>query len=435
MVELQDGPSSSPPKRKHQRARPRISPRPRPRPRPRARRKAYWTLEIALYGLLFIVAITAGIVHWLVVLQDDVADVRSPPVWMTEKNSKNSNNSNNNHDDDDRQPLYDILALAGRTHLTESERQSLPTWSQVVVKFGSEPRMIGLETCATFREQVPLPFRHLAPAGMFSTGTNLLADLMQTNCILPPPRNHGGEVPKKGKNMDWQANWGKHQSPRFRLSNYVKEGRNNSQILPMVLVRDPWTWFQSMCKARYSAHWYHIVPLHCPNFIPNHVEYEWFNVTKQALRKYYDNDPWKVDNVWDKANFSLDSPTIPNATSEMETAKFPFPRILIRLEDVVFFPQIVLPALCDCAGGQTVHPLTLQADTSKPGLENIHGKDKTDLIRAMQLHTLTNRTQGMTLEDIAYAKRTLHPGLMQAFGYKDPTATTTAAAATATTMS
>lgn len=134
--------------------------------------------------------------------------------------------------------------------------------------------------------------------------------------------------------MNAKVPWGKHQSARFRLIHNTKLGASisrkndaiksqnngeldhpelppellelNQNVLPVVMVRDPFTWWQSMCRVRYSAHWYHVVPDHCPNFIANDVEKEWFFKKRPEVRKHYDADPWKVDNVMNKANYTLD---------------------------------------------------------------------------------------------------------------------------------
>lgn len=146
-------------------------------------------------------------------------------------------------------PILEILKLAGVSR-RNIDMVALPSWEQVVERLGGEPRIVGLETCQRYRDTVPLKLRQVAPAGMFNTGTNLLQQLLRENCEV------SGR--KQETLVGWQVNWGKHQSPRFRHANYVNARiRNNSNIFPVVMVRDPWTWLQSMCKVRYSAHWFH----------------------------------------------------------------------------------------------------------------------------------------------------------------------------------
>ena len=150
-----------------------------------------------------------------------------------------------------KEQLIQIMKMAD-VNLTEEVLEALSSWEQVVDRFGPEPKILGLETCQAFNAKVPQEKRQLAPAGMFNSGTNLLFQLLQKNCKVHP------QAPGMGRGIDWQVNWGKHQSPRFRFENKIYENRNNAEILPVVIVRDPYTWFQSMCKNRYSAHWYHI---------------------------------------------------------------------------------------------------------------------------------------------------------------------------------
>lgn len=148
-------------------------------------------------------------------------------------------------------PILNILKMA-QVRLAPDDYNALPSWEDVVRRLGEKPRMIGLESCQTYREMVPLKRRQVAPAGMFSTGTNLLHELLRVNCLVSGRKQQGF--------VGWQVDWGKHRSPRFRHINYVygKPGiRNHWDVFPVVMVRDPWTWFQSMCRVRYSAHWFH----------------------------------------------------------------------------------------------------------------------------------------------------------------------------------
>ena len=96
-----------------------------------------------------------------------------------------------------------------------------------------------------------------------------------------------------------------------------------------------------------------------------------------------------------------------------------FPRLMIRMEDLVFFPQVVLTmkTICQCVGG-SMHPLVLRGDTSKKEPSKVHGSNKTDLRAAMISHIYTNRSQGMTFQDIAYASRILQDSaVIHALGY------------------
>jgi hypothetical protein len=193
-----------------------------------------------------------------------------------------------------------------------------------------------------------------------------------------------------------------------------------------------------MCKSRYSAHWFHVVPDHCPNLIPNNIEREWFDERKNIVRRHYKNDPWKVDNVMDKANFTLNSTVVPlrvrykSATLYHKSlihmwkdwynsylqADFPF--LMVRLEDLVYHPRSVLESICDCAGGVLAEHIMLSGDSAITQGDNIHGANRTGLVDAMNKHVRGDRTKGMTPEDIQYAREVLKESPMQLFSYKEP---------------
>ena len=323
----------------------------------------------------------------------------------------------------------------------------LPAWKQVVDRFGDRPRLFGLENCEAYRNKVAPKDRLVGVAGAFNSGTNLMANLMMENCRLPGRKN--GTL-GKASGLLWQVNWGKHQPPRYRLQHKVKEIIDNENILPVVMIRDPFTWLQSMCKRRYSAHWFHVVPkpgsatvlpssYHCPNFIPSHIEKDWYNKSKRFVRQYYGNDPWMVDNVLDKANFTLESTVIPVRVRYKVTNEFhdslvhmwldwyteyfdaTFPRLILRLEDLVFFPRLVLQQICECVGGDLAEKFRLLVNSAKQGSDNVHGTNKTGLLEAMYSHVYVNRTMGMTIEDVIYANAVLQDSvLLETFNYRLP---------------
>lgn len=325
-------------------------------------------------------------------------------------------------------PVIDILRSAN-IDITPELRAQIPSWKEVVERFGNTPKIIGMDTCAAYREKVPRNERIIAPAGTFNSGTNMLFSVLDKNCHV---RRTGSR-----RGVQYQPNWGKHQPPRFRLKNVLNKNINNEFILPIVVVRDPWTWMQSMCKTRYSAHWFHVVPDHCPNFIPNHVESEWFHKTKASVQRHFNKDVWKVDNVLDKANFTLDSKVVPVRVRYKSTVEFhkslahmwldwykeysyaTFPRLMIRLEDVVFRPGEVLKQVCDCVDGKLALNLTMKGDPAKSD-DRVHGKNNTNLVNAMRSHIYSNRTRRMTADDVQFAKQVLKDSIVGEFGYLSP---------------
>jgi hypothetical protein len=134
--------------------------------------------------------------------------------------------------------------------LTPEIVSQLPTWQQVVDRLGPKPKIYGLESCAAFQSTIPPEEAFVAPAGAFNSGTNLMAELLIANCFNPARRKK-----YKTNGVRWQVNWGKHQPPKYRLDQAVYEDKSvqmpNENILPVVTIRDPYMWFQSLCRNRY----------------------------------------------------------------------------------------------------------------------------------------------------------------------------------------
>jgi hypothetical protein len=133
---------------------------------------------------------------------------------------------------------------------------------KVVDLFGNEVVIVGKEDCATFRSLVPWKRRRLGVAGMFNTGTNLLESQLRMNIHMPQP-------------ILWQVPWGKHRMADVKF-NHTAAGMENvdkNNVLPVVMIRDPYAWLQSMCNAPYAANWRH-GKHHCPNLIPNDGDHQ-----------------------------------------------------------------------------------------------------------------------------------------------------------------
>ena len=141
----------------------------------------------------------------------------------------------------------------------------------------------------------------------------------------------------------------------------------------------------------------------------------------------------------DKANFTLDSKVVPVRVRYKSTVEYheslvhmwkdwyqeyfeaEFPRLIVRLEDVVFHPEKVLKEVCNCVDGSLSKTLTLTGESAKAGDEKFHGKNLTNLADAMVSHVFTNRTKGMTRDDHTYAIEALEDSVMKTFGYTNPT--------------
>jgi hypothetical protein len=74
--------------------------------------------------------------------------------------------------------------------------KSVPSWLSIEALYGSTPIIYGLEHCQSFQKRRRQQ-RSLAAAGTFNSGTNLLANLLRTNCVI-----RGSHQP-----FLWQAPW------------------------------------------------------------------------------------------------------------------------------------------------------------------------------------------------------------------------------------
>lgn len=164
--------------------------------------------------------------------------------------------------------LDEILMKAG-VNVTSEISASLPPPSEAERMYGSQPVILGLDRCETFQKTVPGDDAYIGPAGMFNTGTNLMTELLKKNCHIPDRMKNKNCRNKKCPGMREQVPWGKHTPVSWRNHHTAKQGGEiiHNHILPIVVVKDPYTWMTSMCRHTYAARWFH-GPEHCPNLIP-----------------------------------------------------------------------------------------------------------------------------------------------------------------------
>ena len=199
-----------------------------------------------------------------------------------------------------------------------------------------------------------------------------------------------------------------------------------------------------MCKSPYSARWFHVTcdknvrnnwRCHCPNLVPNQVELSFFSKPEHEVRKLFREVGLhsSASSAIRKSNFTLDSKAVPikvryhSATEYHQSLihfwkdwyeeyyQATFPRLMVRLEDVVSRPRQVLEEVCNCVGGDLASNLTLAGEAAKD-----HAKHNTGLVDAMVSHIYLNRTKGMTIGDLQFAKKVLDDSLINDFGYRHP---------------
>lgn len=348
---------------------------------------------------------------------------------------KEKNRDIDDDSDDDLKPILQILRQGGynvsKEHKTV-DRSKLPKWSDIVEAYGP-PKIIGLENCEEYREKIASDDRNMGPAGMFNTGTNLLAWLIRNNCKY------------KGKpSSAFQVPWGKH-FPAIRRTNHTHHlGRNDKSkippywsTLPIVTVRDPYTWMQSMCRQNYAAR-FDFAKSQCPNIIPYPSDIEahkrYGKMKYMPVSVKYDTDYviryeslvhlW---NEWyggyikfeDKRGKEKQLGKNNATTATMKPPGFPF--LLVRMEDLVFHAQTVVPQLCKCAGTDLVNDKVIhhaEILNANSGIDTTGGMDQGLLRSVIKYGNVTNRRKGYPRFQLEAAKDLLDPRLMDVLAYR-----------------
>ena len=103
-----------------------------------------------------------------------------------------------------------------------------------------------------------------------------------------------------------------------------------------------------------------------------------------------------------------------------------FPRLLVRLEDLIFHADQIIPQICDCAGVNHNQEIVHHAQVSNRN----HGIDMegpmTGLIRSIiRYGNITNRRQGYPNHQLQAAQDILDSDLLTMFQYRveEPTST------------
>lgn len=178
----------------------------------------------------------------------------------------------------DKHPILDLLHRAGIKELDRATLSLLPTASEVTHLYGpstldeQQPLLVaGRETCAKFRRSIPPGQQaYLGVAGLFNSGTNALLYYLRANLVLPvvaaqdnnnknstistvDNTTHGGILT--------QVPWHKHWFSRLRANHTIALHRTvpKEYVMPIVVIRDPLTWMQTMCRAPYLVESYVLV--------------------------------------------------------------------------------------------------------------------------------------------------------------------------------
>jgi hypothetical protein len=257
-------------------------------------------------------------------------------------------------------PILDLIRQANITFDPVEDADlldELPDWDDVVRMYGPKPVLYGINegNCQRFQQQSDPGEHMVGVAGTFNSGTNLMAELLIHNCMMPERMKKYGH---RNVGIRWQVPWGKHTPPgdeKYRNEHKSAKDRNVSatEIMPAVTIRDPLIWLKSMCKHQYTARWYRPYPEHCPDFsatpTTTNIKYAGFNRKHDSILHHW-NDYYQ------------------------EYLHVDFPFLLVRFEDLVFHPKETTTAVCECAGGRIIpRKFSYIVESAKKGI-GAHGK-------------------------------------------------------------
>jgi hypothetical protein len=184
---------------------------------------------------------------------------------------------------DGKAELLKILKDAGMKNTSSGDVcKKLPRWKDVARFYGEEPIIYGLDTCERYRAKLSADANNgtaveplVRVAGLYNTGTNAFAHLLNYN------------VKDLGNHEDWEVPWQKvrfkyaslfrsccfisltplslrcvvqHSPAKFRMEK-TNQNHNESKtrVLPVVLIREPFWWMQSMVRSRRGSHSFDIL--------------------------------------------------------------------------------------------------------------------------------------------------------------------------------
>lgn len=316
--------------------------------------------------------------------------------------------NNRNNDTETTDPVLDYFRKAG-VELDKESIQRLPKWSQIESVIGDKPMFLGLDTCETFRQNVPPLSRMLGSAGMFNSGTNLVTRLMKENCVIPERfAKWGPDGSKEDYGIRWQCPWGKHTPAHFKNNHTAPKNEHTikDHCLPVVTVRNPFDWMVSMCKLPYTARWPHHI---CPHLVSISKEKKEPVGVKVKLAEQWLNFDSLAD-LWNEfyAQYFRD---------------FNYPFLIVRFEDLTFRQYETTKIICECAGGvvkpQNMFHYIVKSAKQGPG----HGKvsDRTGMVDAWIKYGQPKQVKGgFSDEDYNAAVEFLSHDFMEKMGYHYP---------------
>ena len=261
---------------------------------------------------------------------------------------------------------------------------------------------------------------YIGPAGLFNTGTFLLDHGLHHYCHITKRRAVTKYDTNPNHHKKWkfgtlfQVPWGKHNPAYMRLIHEAQVGSldvNQSHVLPVVMMKDPYHWMQSMCRHPYEVHWSNQYSDHCPQVASQYHTRVQVPFANKGITTYK-----SLVHMWNQWNGQY----VHYGHGSIQD----FPRLVVRYEDLLFHQEDVIQQVCDCVGGNVVvdsnNVIRLKDSAAKPNHLEMHS-GSSDLVSAIIRYGKNEgRVKGMTKEDIEFAESMLDDELMNMFGYTHP---------------
>jgi hypothetical protein len=317
----------------------------------------------------------------------------------------------------DKKEVLELLKEAGITEVDDETVALLPTWKEVTDLYGNMSAdqpiyTAGLETCQRFRDSVSPENAFLGTAGMFNSGTNAMTYYLRANLKMDSvgarPKNHHDGILT-------QVPWDKHYFASLKHNHTAKhsEAYTKNHVLPIVVIRDPLTWMQSMCATPYM-----VQPLFrasgggddarlsCPHLTTDTATTTTHTVSMPTMTERTWSTLLHLWNDWYR--------------EYLHEYKEPF--LMVRFEDLLFRPRTVLNVVRQCAGAVWAEEdaFTYIVDQSKWEHARFYGPQSTMLSAMIKHGNAARRVKGMTEVDVQIARNVLDKELMQIFGYQYP---------------
>jgi len=326
----------------------------------------------------------------------------SPPPQGGESSSRIYNNNNNNNSSSssnnvqrgEKQWILHQLHEAGVERLDPNVVAQLPADAQIQHLYYSSsstsstlghPIVRGMNTCAAYRQRVPREQRYVGAAGLFNSGTTALSIYLQHNLVRRLPIWSQLSNQQKARatmtDFEYQVPWGKHRLFRFhddityRRKDWPVDILDPNHVLPIVIVRDPLFWMQSMCDSPYTLQWepqpakgeYHKINNQCPHILRNPSSNTnttgptTIPVSLPTQGKAHFASLAHLWKAWYQEYLVLPQSSVHQEDPKKPLASSPPPplqRLVIRVEELLFHPRAVMERIEQCVLGNETEPET-----------------------------------------------------------------------------